>query len=98
MNRSIQQALLDHYDRERRKLPWRGESDPYRVLVSEVMLQQTRVQTVLSYYGGWLERFPDIDALADATIDDVLKAWEGLGYYRREPPSSRAAHSRAPCQ
>jgi A/G-specific adenine glycosylase len=91
MNRSIQQALLDHYDRGHRKLPWRGESDPYRVLVSEVMLQQTRVQTVLSYYGGWLERFPDIDALADATIDDVLKAWEGLGYYRRARNLHRAA-------
>lgn len=91
MNRSIQQALLDHYDRERRQLPWRGESDPYRVLVSEVMLQQTRVQTVLSYYGGWLERFPDIDTLADADIDDVLKAWEGLGYYRRARNLHRAA-------
>ena len=91
MNRSIQQALLDHYDRERRTLPWRGESDPYRVLVSEVMLQQTRVQTVLAYYDGWLLRFPDIDTLADAAIDDVLKAWEGLGYYRRARNLHRAA-------
>jgi A/G-specific adenine glycosylase len=91
MNRSIQQALLDHYDRECRQLPWRGESDPYRVLVSEVMLQQTRVQTVLSYYDGWLARFPDIDTLADADIDDVLKAWEGLGYYRRARNLHRAA-------
>jgi A/G-specific adenine glycosylase len=91
MNSSIQQALLNHYDRERRKLPWRDEPDPYRVLVSEVMLQQTRVQTVLSYYGGWLERFPDIDTLADADIDDVLKAWEGLGYYRRARNLHRAA-------
>jgi len=91
MNRSIQQALLDHYDRERRQLPWRDESDPYRVLVSEVMLQQTRVQTVLSYYGGWLERFPDIDTLADADIDDVLKAWEGLGSYRPARNLHRAA-------
>ncbi len=83
MNRAIRQPLLDHYDRERRELPWRGCSDPDRILVSEVMLQQTRVQTVLAYYDGWLERFPDVDALADAEIDDVLKAWEGLGYYRR---------------
>ena len=91
MNRSIQQALLGHYDRERRQLPWRGESDPYRILVSEVMLQQTRVQTVLSYYDIWLERFPDIDTLADAEIDDVLKVWEGLGYYRRARNLHRAA-------
>jgi len=91
MNRKIRQALLDHYDRERRALPWRGESDPYRVLVSEVMLQQTRVQTVLSYYDGWLERFPDVHALADADTDDVLKAWEGLGYYRRARNLHRAA-------
>jgi A/G-specific adenine glycosylase len=91
MNRSIQQALLAHYDRECRTLPWRGESDPYRVLVSEVMLQQTRVQTVLEYYGGWLERFPDIETLANAEIDDVLKAWEGLGYYRRARNLHRTA-------
>ncbi len=83
MNRAITKALLDHYDREHRALPWRGCSDPYRILVSEVMLQQTRVQTVLAYYDAWLERFPDVEALADAETDEVLKAWEGLGYYRR---------------
>lgn len=79
----VRRALLDHYDARRRSLPWRGERDPYRVLVSEVMLQQTRVETVLGYYDTWLERFPDVEALAAATPDDVLKAWEGLGYYRR---------------
>ena len=83
MNPDARTALLDYYDRERRDLPWRGESDPYRVLVSEVMLQQTRVQTVLGYYEPWLERFPDVDSLAVADEDEVLKAWEGLGYYRR---------------
>lgn len=76
-------ALLGHYDRARRDLPWRGEADPYRVLVSEVMLQQTRVETVLGRYGPWLERFPDLESLAAAHEDEVLKAWEGLGYYRR---------------
>jgi A/G-specific adenine glycosylase len=76
-------ALLGHYDRCRRPLPWRGETDPYRVLVSEVMLQQTRVETVQRYYGPWLERFPDLGALAEADEGAVLKAWEGLGYYRR---------------
>ena len=76
-------ALLGHYDRAKRDLPWRGEADPYRILVSEVMLQQTRVETVVGRYGPWLERFPDLESLASAAEDDVLKAWEGLGYYRR---------------
>jgi len=84
-------ALLSHYDTHARDLPWRGESDPYRVLVSEVMLQQTRVETVKGYYDRWLERFPDVDSLADASEDDVLKAWEGLGYYRRARNLHRAA-------
>ncbi len=75
--------LLSFYDGRRRDLPWRGESDPYRILVSEVMLQQTRVDTVMGYYEPWLERFPDVRALAVADEADVLKAWEGLGYYRR---------------
>jgi A/G-specific adenine glycosylase len=79
----LRTALLSHYDRHRRVLPWRGESDPYRVLVSEVMLQQTRVETVTLRYAGWLDRFPDVETLARAEEDDVLKAWEGLGYYRR---------------
>jgi A/G-specific adenine glycosylase len=84
-------ALLSHYDAHARDLPWRGESDPYRVLVSEVMLQQTRVETVKGYYDRWLERFPDVGSLADASEDDVLKAWEGLGYYRRARNLHRAA-------
>ena len=87
----LRAALLAHYDRWRRSLPWRGETDPYRVLVSEVMLQQTRVETVLRYYEAWLERFPDLGALADADEDAVLKAWEGLGYYRRARSLHHAA-------
>src|SRR5690606_15418045 len=79
----LREDLLRFYDRHRRDLPWRGEEDPYRILVSEVMLQQTRVETVKEYYGPWLERFPDLEALAAADEGDVLKAWEGLGYYRR---------------
>ena len=75
--------LLEHFDLNRRELPWRGETDPYRILVSEVMLQQTRVETVLRYYGPWLERFPDSAALARASEDQVLMQWEGLGYYSR---------------
>lgn len=75
--------VLTFYDRRKRDLPWRGEEDPYRILVSEIMLQQTRVDTVRGYYESWLQRFPDVDALAAADEDVVLKAWEGLGYYRR---------------
>jgi A/G-specific adenine glycosylase len=80
---SFRTRLLDFYDRGRRSLPWRATSDPYHILVSEIMLQQTRVATVVPYYQRWLERFPDIDTLATAPLDDVLKQWEGLGYYSR---------------
>jgi A/G-specific adenine glycosylase len=80
---ALRRGLLEHYDEHHRRLPWRGETDPYRILVSEVMLQQTRVETVIDYYGAWLERFPDLESLASADGDDVLEAWEGLGYYRR---------------
>ena len=84
-------ALLEHYDREARALPWRKDTDPYRVLVSEFMLQQTRVDTVLGYYDRWLDRFPTLDALATADEEEVLKQWEGLGYYRRARNLHRAA-------
>ncbi|MBM4183343.1 MAG: A/G-specific adenine glycosylase [Gemmatimonadetes bacterium] len=87
----LRAALLDHYDRACRALPWRGEADPYRILVSEVMLQQTRVETVVPRYGQWLQRFPDLASLAGAHEDEVLKAWEGLGYYRRARNLHRAA-------
>ncbi len=87
----LRQALLGHYDRTARDLPWRRETDPYRIWVSEVMLQQTRVETVLGYYDEWLDRFPDLDTLACADVDDVLKAWEGLGYYRRARNLHRGA-------
>lgn len=76
-------ALLAWYDRCARVLPWRGFHDAYRTWVSEAMLQQTRVETVLSYYPSFLERFPSVSALAAASEADVLKAWEGLGYYSR---------------
>jgi len=80
---ALRRVLLGHYDLARRDLPWRGETDPYRVWVSEVMLQQTRAETVIPYYRRWLRRFPDVHALAGASLDDVLLAWQGLGYYRR---------------
>ena len=75
--------LLDWFDRHRRDLPWRRTRDPYRVWLSEVMLQQTRVETALPYYERFLARFPTVDALAAAEVDEVLALWSGLGYYRR---------------
>lgn len=75
--------LLDWYDSQKRDLPWRINRDPYRVWVSEIMLQQTRVDTVKPYYANFMEKFPTIEALAQASEEDVLKAWEGLGYYSR---------------
>jgi len=76
-------ALLDWYGREARDLPWRRTRDPYRILVSEVMLQQTQVARVLPRYEAWVERWPTAAALAAAPVADVLRAWVGLGYNRR---------------
>ncbi len=76
-------ALLAWYDACARDLPWRRTRDPYAIWVSEVMLQQTRVETVIPYYARFLARFPSASALADAPLDDVLSCWSGLGYYRR---------------
>ena len=90
-NHAIRLRLLEHYDRHRRDLPWRKDKDPYGIWVSEVMLQQTRVQTVIPYYIRWMERFPDVRALALADEDDVLKLWEGLGYYSRARNLQEAA-------
>lgn len=91
----LRARLLAWYDVHRRDLPWRtgeGESpDPYRVWLSEAMLQQTRVDTVRPYFDRWLQRFPTLETLAAAPLDDVLKAWEGLGYYSRARNLHRAA-------
>lgn len=76
-------ALLAWYDARKRDLPWRRTSDPYRIWLSEIMLQQTRVATVIPYYETFVARFPDVRALASAEIDEVLALWSGLGYYRR---------------
>ena len=80
---SFASDLLDWYDANARELPWRGERDPYRVWLSEIMLQQTQAETVKAYYARFLERFPDVFALARAPEEGVLKLWEGLGYYSR---------------
>jgi len=83
--------LLDWYDREKRDLPWRKSRDPYAIWVSEIMLQQTRVETVLSYWRRWLLALPDIKSLAEADPQTVLKLWEGLGYYSRACNLQKAA-------
>jgi len=84
-------ALLAWYRAERRDLPWRRTRDPYAIWVSETMLQQTRVEAVIPYYERFLARFPDVDTLASADLDDVLSLWAGLGYYSRARNLKRAA-------
>ena len=88
---AFRRALLRHFDETRRDLPWRTARTPYRVLVSEFMLQQTQAQTAAPYYARWLRRFPGWSALADASRDDVLLAWKGLGYYARAANLHRTA-------
>jgi A/G-specific adenine glycosylase len=80
---AIGQRVLAWYERHRRDLPWRRTRNPYAIWVAEIMLQQTRVDTVIGYYECFLARFPTAEALAHAPLDKVLKAWEGLGYYAR---------------
>jgi A/G-specific adenine glycosylase len=89
----IRTRLVDWYEREHRALPWRAGRDPYRILVSEMMLVQTTVAAVLPYYGRFLNRFPDVRALAEAELASVLKCWEGLGYYRRARQLHAAARA-----
>ena len=83
--------VLTWYAEHARKLPWRGLQNPYATWVSEVMLQQTRVETVIPYYKKWMKRFPDVQTLAEATLQEVLATWEGLGYYGRARNLHRAA-------
>ncbi|MDG2333193.1 MAG: A/G-specific adenine glycosylase [Myxococcota bacterium] len=85
--------LLDWYDRNARDLPWRRTRDPYAIWISETMLQQTRVDTVIPYYTRFLERFPDVESLADADLEEVYALWTGLGYYSRARNLHGAAQS-----
>lgn len=79
----FRQALVEWFNREKRDLPWRQTTEPYHIWVSEVMLQQTRVDTVIPYYNRFIERFPTAETLAYASEQELLKMWEGLGYYSR---------------
>ena len=92
---AFRRALLRWYDQNLRDLPWRKTRDPYRIWLSEIMLQQTRVAAVLDHYRIFLERFPNVHALAAASEDDVLAAWSGLGYYRRARMLHQAARQMA---
>lgn len=88
---AFRRAILAWFDAHRRELPWRNCGDPYGVWVSEVMLQQTRVSTVVEYFERWMERFPAVERLAEAPLEEVLEMWSGLGYYRRARHLHRAA-------
>jgi len=90
-HQAIRRALLRWFGREARDLPWRRTRDPYRIWLAEIMLQQTRVETVIPYYERFLEVFPTVRALAAAAQDEVLKQWEGLGYYGRARNLHKAA-------
>ncbi|HWQ83396.1 MAG TPA: A/G-specific adenine glycosylase [Anaerolineales bacterium] len=83
--------LLNWYRNNARQLPWRGQRDPYAIWVSEIMLQQTRVETVIPYFERWIEHFPTVRSLAEAPLQEVLAVWEGLGYYSRARNLHKAA-------
>lgn len=88
---ALRAKLLAWFDERSRDLPWRQTRDPYKIWVSEIMLQQTRVETVRPYYKAWMAAFPTVEDLARAELDDVLHLWQGLGYYRRARTLHRAA-------
>lgn len=88
---TITGPLLDWYDKNKRTLPWRGTRDPYRILVSEIMLQQTRVAAVIPYYRRWMEALPTVADLAEINEERLMKLWQGLGYYSRARNLRRTA-------
>jgi len=90
---AVRTAVMDWFAVAQRRLPWREGYDPYGVWVAEIMLQQTQVETVRAYYERWMARFPDVHAVAAASQEAVLKAWEGLGYYSRARNLQRAAQA-----
>src|SRR5580704_2585147 len=89
--RAFRRALLRWYSSQKRDLPWRNSADPYRIWISEIMLQQTRVAAVIPFFERFLTRFPNVPALASAEEQDVLVAWAGLGYYTRARNLQKAA-------
>lgn len=92
--KKLRDTVLTHYQKHgRHALPWRKTRDPYKILVSEVMLQQTQVERVIPYYAEFLARFPNVRALSDAPLSEVLRAWQGLGYNRRAKHLHEAART-----
>jgi A/G-specific adenine glycosylase len=91
--RRFRSAVLKWYDQHGRKLPWRASADPYRIWLSEVMLQQTTVAAVVPYFERFTARFPNVQLLAEADVDEVLRLWEGLGYYSRARNLHRASQA-----
>src|SRR5688572_16659581 len=89
----VRAGLLAWFSANRRDLPWRHTRDPYRILISEVMLQQTQVDRVIPYYERFLERFPTVQALAEAPVSEVIRLWAGLGYNRRAVNLQRTAQA-----
>ena len=79
----MQKELIKWYQQNKRDFPWRKDQDPYHIWISEIMLEQTTTETVIPYYERFLEKFSTIEALASASLEEVYKMWEGLGYYRR---------------
>ena len=92
MNR-FSETLIEWYGANGRDLPWRKTSDPYRIWISEIVLQQTRVAQGMDYFRRFMERFPDVTALAEAPEDEVMRCWQGLGYYSRARNLHEAARS-----
>jgi A/G-specific adenine glycosylase len=88
----FQEQLLRWFDAHQRDLPWRRDYSPYAVWISEIMLQQTQVKTVLPFFERWMERFPDLSRVALASHEEILKCWEGLGYYSRAKNIHKTAH------
>jgi A/G-specific adenine glycosylase len=93
MNNEFSQMILAWYSQNARSLPWRGHPDPYAVWISEIMLQQTRVETVIPYFARWMQEFPTIQNLSDSSEQQVLNIWEGLGYYSRARSLLKAART-----
>ncbi|NLT48405.1 MAG: hypothetical protein GXX92_08325, partial [Clostridiales bacterium] len=88
---NIVKPLLNWYDRNARELPWRRNPSPYRVWISEIMLQQTRVEAGKGYFLRWMEELPHVEALANVTDEKLMKLWQGLGYYNRARNLKKAA-------
>src|SRR4030042_5332181 len=93
LRNNIQQRLLRWFEKNKRELPWRKTRDPYAIWISEMMLQQTQVATVIPYYLKFLKLFPTVRHLARADLSDVLRVWEGLGYYSRARNLHKAART-----